>query len=228
MGTVYYYMRISTAEERGMQKFTRQENALKRYAEENGLDFDAHNIYKEDKSGKNFEDRKEWQALEKHLHEGDTIVFKDICRFARETKTGLKKYMWLMNEKKVSLVFLDNPTLNTSYIQALSAVKDKEDNVLSLTMDFIVKLILTVELDRAEKERLALSKRIKEGIAASEKRPGRKPGRLDKMTDDLRTDIKEYLTDRSIRQVDLIKKHHVSRNTLKKYIRLVAEEETKQ
>ena len=44
---------------------------------------------------------------------------------------------------------------------------------------------------------------------------------LDKMTDELEKDIKEYLDDMSIKQVDLMKKHGVSRNTLKKYIGIV-------
>ena len=51
---IYFYMRISTAEERGLQKFNRQESALKKYAETNGILYDEHNVYKEDKSGKNF------------------------------------------------------------------------------------------------------------------------------------------------------------------------------
>ncbi len=37
MCNVYSYMRISTSEERKLQKFTRQESALQRYAKENGL-----------------------------------------------------------------------------------------------------------------------------------------------------------------------------------------------
>ena len=41
------------------------------------------------------------------------------------------------------------------------------------------------------------------------------------MTDELEKDIKKYLGDRSIKQVDLMKKHGISRNTLKKYICIV-------
>ena len=37
MCNVYSYMRISTDEERGLQKFTRQESALQRYAKENNI-----------------------------------------------------------------------------------------------------------------------------------------------------------------------------------------------
>ena len=39
MCNFYSYMRISTEEERGLQKFTRQENALQRYAKENSIEY---------------------------------------------------------------------------------------------------------------------------------------------------------------------------------------------
>ena len=48
MGNIYGYMRISTAQERGKQKFTRQENALLRYAKENSFEYIL--MLKEDKS----------------------------------------------------------------------------------------------------------------------------------------------------------------------------------
>ena len=41
------------------------------------------------------------------------------------------------------------------------------------------------------------------------------------MTDELKEDIQLFLNDRSVKQIDLIKKHGLSRNTLKKYITLV-------
>ena len=41
------------------------------------------------------------------------------------------------------------------------------------------------------------------------------------MSDELKEDIKLFLNDRSIKQVDLMNKHNISRNTLKKYIKLV-------
>lgn len=217
----YCYMRISTKEERGKQKFTRQENALSRWCKENNQVITDRRIYRDDASGKSF-DREAWIELENDLKEGDTIVFKDICRFTRECEKGLAKYLELMN-KGINLIFLDNPTISTDYIKALSNVSSKQDHVVSLTIDFIVRLILTVELDRAESEREAIVKRIKDGIAASSKQSGRKTGQLDKMSDELRLDIERYLSDRSIKQVELMKKYNISRNTLKKYIAYVNE-----
>ena len=54
-----------------------------------------------------------------------------------------------------------------------------------------------------------------------DKKNGRKVGQLDKMTDDLQSDIELYLCDRTVTQIELMKKHDISRNTLKKYIAYV-------
>ena len=78
-----------------------------------------------------------------------------------------------------------------------------------------------IGINLVQQERKILIKRIKDGQAASTKKCGRPNGTLDKMSRELETDIKKYLSDRSIKQIDLMNKHHVSRNTLKKYIAIV-------
>ena len=221
---IYFYMRISTAEERGLQKFNRQESALKKYAETNGILYDEHNVYKEDKSGKNFTDRLEWKKLENNLHKDDTVIFKDISRFTREAENGYQKYMQLMN-MGVNLVFLDNQTICTEYIKQLLDVAEKQNLIAKISLENTVKLLLYVELDRVEQERLILQKRIKDGIAASDKKSGRKKGKVDKMTAELETDIDIYLKDRSVHQVELMRKHNISRNTLKKYAEILKQQE---
>ena len=127
----------------------------------------------------------------------------------------------------VNLVFIDNPIISTDYIKNLLDVANKQSHrIAKKALGNTIELLLLVELDRVEKEREIIIKRIKQGIAASDKKSGRKEGTLDKMTDELKADIKMFLTDRSIKQVDLMQKHNVSRNTLKKYIELVKAEAT--
>lgn len=221
MENYFTYKRISTKEERGMQKYNRQETALKKYASDNGIEYVAE--FQEDESGKSFDNRKEWKRLERLAQPGDTIVFKDISRFTREVNNGYKKYMELL-ERGIELVFIDNPTVSTSYIKQLLNVAEKQNIVARTSLESTVKLLLIVELDRVEQERIILINRIKNGIAASEKAQGRKQGTLDKMTDELEADIKAFLNDRTIKQVDLMQKHGISRNTLKKYIEIVKEQ----
>lgn len=218
MCNVYSYMRISTKEDRAKQTYNRQAAALEKFAKDNGIEYLLE--FKEDESGKNFTNRKQWNKLEQLLQKGDTVVFKDISRFTRESENGYKKYMELL-EKGVELIFIDNQTVSTSYIKQLLNVASKQNLVAKTSLESTVKLLLIVELDRVEQERLTFIRRVKDGIAASEKKSGRKEGQLDKMTEELEADIKAFLTDRSIKQVDLMKKHNISRNTLKKYVALV-------
>jgi len=225
MCKVVAYMRISTEEERGKQKFTRQEQAIERWQKENGIEITDRRIYKDDASGKSF-DRAAWKELEQDIQTGDTILFKDVCRFTRERDNGYKKYMNLLN-KGIEMIFIDNPTLNTEYIKSMqtSAKKMKEKNLIGgMTLEFVIQLLLVTELDRAEKEREITVKRIKDGIKASDKKSGRKTGQLDKMTPELEADIRKFLANRSIKQIDLMKKHNLSRNTLKKYVKIIADQ----
>lgn len=220
MSNYFAYMRISTKEERGKQKYTRQENSLQRYARTKNIDYVFE--FKEDASGKSFTNRSEWNRLEKIIQPNDTIVFKDITRFTRESENGYIKYMELM-AKGINLIFLDNPTLSTDYIKELISTA-KNMNFLEKTInEMLVKVLLAAELTRAEQERLTISQRTKDGMAASSNKAGRKVGQLDKMTEALENDIRRYLTDRSIKQVDLMNKYKISRNTLKKYISLLAD-----
>lgn len=225
MCKVVAYMRISTEEERGKQKFTRQEQAIERWQKENDIEITDRRIYKDDASGKSF-DRAAWKELEQDIQAGDTILFKDVCRFTRERDNGYKKYMNLLN-KGIEMIFIDNPTLNTEYIKSMqtSAKKMKEKNLIGgMTLEFVIQLLLVTELDRAEKEREITVKRIKDGIKASDKKSGRKTGQLDKMTPELEADIRKFLANRSIKQIDLMKKHNLSRNTLKKYVKIIADQ----
>ena len=199
--------------------FSRQEAAMKKYEKDHSITFWKE--FRDDASGKTF-NRNQWKILEEGVDTGDTIVFKDISRFTREAENGYVKYMELM-DKGVNLVFIDNQTVCTSYIKELLHVAERQNLIAKISLENTVKLLLYVELDRVEQERLILQKRIRDGIAASNKTSGRKKGSLDKMTPELEQDIRKYLSDRSIRQVDLMQKYKISRNTLKKYIHSVAD-----
>ena len=216
MGNYYSYKRISTDTER--QSFNRQIKSLERYAKDHDIEYLID--FTEEKSAKNFTDRPQFKKLDKLLQTGDTVVFKDLYRFTREAENGYKNYMeWL--DRGINMVFLDNPTVSSDYIRQMMTTAEQQDIVTKTAMESIIKLLIIVELDRGEKQRLYISQSIKDGIAASNKRSGRKTGQLDKMSNALREDILKYLSDRSIKQVDLMKKYNISRNTLKKYISLI-------
>ena len=216
MGNYYSYKRISTDTEK--QNFNRQIKSLERYATENGIEFLID--FTEEKSAKNFTDRPQFLKLDKLLQNNDTVVFKDLSRFTREAKNGYIKYMDWLN-RGINMVFIDNPTVSSDYIRQMMQTASEQDIVTRTAMESIIKLLIIVELDRGEKQRLSISKSIKDGIAASNKKSGRKSGQIDKMTDALKEDIGLYLKNREITQISLMKKHKISRNTLKKYIGII-------
>ena len=218
----YFYMRISKKEESKIQSYQRQEKALKAYAQSNNVKYLDRYVYRDDITGSTF-NRTEWQELQHNLKPGDTIVFKEISRFTRQAEQGYNKYMELMNNN-INLVFIDNPTVSTSYIKNLANIANSQSLVTKTALEGTIKLLLIVELDRVEQERLIFIQRVKDGIKASKKNQGRKFGQLDKMSKSLEDDIRYFLNDRSIKQIELIKKHKISRNTLKKYIAKIKSE----
>lgn len=223
MANFFSYMRISTREEREMQRYNRQEKALEKYVQEHGIELKDVYQFRDDISGKSFENRADWNKLEKLLQPGDTIIFKDITRFTREAENGYKKYMELLNNN-INLIFIDNPTISTDYIKTMMGIAQRQENrIAKKSLNDTIELLILVELDRAEREREIIVQRIRDGLKASDKKAGRKPGQLDKLTDELQADIVLYLADRSIKAVDLMKKHNISRNTFKKYVQHVKE-----
>ena len=143
-----------------------------------------------------------------------------MSRFTRKALAGEEKYMQLLR-KGIDLIFLDNQTISTPYIKKLLEVAESQSLVAKISLESTVRLLLIVELDRVEQERLTLIKRTKDGMAASDKNAGRPRGKLDKMTAELESDIKRYLGNRTVKQITLMKRHNISRNTLKKYIQFV-------
>ena len=207
MSRTYYYMRISTAEERGKQKFTRQEKAIQDYCKNQNIEYDEHDVFRDDCSGKTF-DRPSWKSLKSRV----------------DTKEAYEAYMDLMKQG-IRLVFIDNPIVSTDYIQELVGTAKKSNIITETAMESTVKLLLIVELNRVEEERKNISKRIKDGIEASEKKTGEcRKGRVFKLDESLREDIKRYLGDRTIKKSDLLKGHKMSPNTLDKYIKIVKKE----
>lgn len=216
MSNYYSYQRISTDSTK--QDFKRQSNAIQKYADKNEIEITLD--FRDEASGKDF-NRDNFKRLEKVLHKGDTVIFKDISRFTRNATEGIVKYQqWV--DKGINLIFLDNPTISTDYIQQLHTTAEaQKDLVTKTTMEFIITLLLTVELDRAEQQRIYISEAIKGGIAASKKKSGRPKNTLDKMTPELEADIKAFLADRSIKAIDIMRRHGISRNTFKKYADII-------
>lgn len=153
--TTYGYVRVSTKD----QNEARQLAAL---AELNIL---PQNIYMDKQSGKDF-DRPRYKRLVKKLRPGDLLVIQSIDRLGRNYGEILEQWRVITKEKRVDIVVLDMPLLDTR--------AQGQD----LTGTFIADLVLQILSYVAQTEREMIRKRQAEGIAAAKARGvqfGRRP-----------------------------------------------------
>lgn len=111
------------------------------------------NVYVEKKSGKDFE-RPIYQDLLKKMKPGDTLVIKSVDRLGRNYNEILEQWRYLTKEKRIGIVVLDMPLLDTRQGQDLTG---------SLIADIVLQLLSYV----AQIERELNHQRQAEGIAAA-------------------------------------------------------------
>lgn len=149
----YGYIRVSTKE----QNIDRQLTAL---SLEN---ISKEQIFIDRASGKNF-NRIEYQRLLTILQEDDDLVIKSIDRLGRNYDDILEQWKLLTKVKKVHIVVLDFPLLNT------------RNNIDTITGKLISDLVLQVLSYVSQMEREQIKQRQMEGIHEAKKR-GKKFGR---------------------------------------------------
>ena len=148
MGHKFYgYVRVSSKD----QNEERQIIALKNFS------IPEESIYIDKASGKNF-NRPQYQKMVKIMQEGDIMVIKSIDRLGRNYEEILKEWRMLTKEKKIDIVVLDIPLLDT------------RKNNKNLTGTFIADLVLQILSYVSQTERENIRQRQAEGIAAAKAR----------------------------------------------------------
>ena len=151
---IYGYIRVSTKD----QNEDRQIIALG----EAGIP--EKNILMDKQSGKDF-DRPGYRRLCRKVKPGDILFIKSIDGLGRNYNEILEQWRYLTKEKRIDIVVLDMPLLDTR--------KDK-DLICELIADIVLQLLSYV----AQTEREFIRQRQAEGIAAAKARGvrfGRKP-----------------------------------------------------
>ena len=146
MGKVYGYVRVSSTD----QHEDRQLIAMA----ERGIP--QSRVYIDKQSGKDF-DRPRYRALMKKLRPGDQLCITSIDRLGRNYEEIQEQWRILTREKKVDILVLDMPLLDTR--------RDKD-----LLGTFIADLVLQVLSFVAHSERENIRKRQTEGIEAARRR----------------------------------------------------------
>ena len=113
-------------------------------------------LYIDKQSGKDF-NRPEYQRLLRKLREGDALFVQSIDRLGRNYEEILEHWGLLTRKKKVDIVVLDFPLLDTR--------GRGEDQ--SLTGKFLADMVLQILAYVAQKERENIRQRQAEGIAAA-------------------------------------------------------------
>ena len=146
MGNQYGYVRVSTKE----QNEDRQLIAL------NGAEVPERNIYVDKQSGKDF-NRPMYQKLLRRLRPDDLLYIKSIDRLGRDYREVLEQWRILTKEKKVDIVVLDMPLLDT---------RRGKDLMGAFLSDVVLQVLSFV----AENERKNIRERQREGIEAAKLR----------------------------------------------------------
>ena len=146
-GFVYGYARVSSRD----QNLARQLDALEDFGVE------PRRIYADKASGKDF-CRPSFQRLVRRMRSGDTLVITSIDRLGRSYDDVTKEWRRLTKERRVHIVVLDMPLLDTRVERG------------GLTGEFIADLVLQLLSYVAQLERDHIKQRQAEGIAAAHAR----------------------------------------------------------
>ena len=146
MSLEYGYIRVSTKD----QNEHRQMIAMR------DIGISAENIFCDKESGKNF-DRPAYKKLINQISENDVVFIKSIDRLGRNYDEIRNQWDYLVHERKVDIVIIDMPLLDTR--------KGKD-----LLGTFLSDIVLNILSFVAENERNLIRQRQKEGIDAAKKR----------------------------------------------------------
>ena len=155
--TVYGYVRVSSKD----QNEDRQMIALRE------VGVSEKNIFVDKQSGKDF-NRPKYKRLLKRLKTDDLLYIKSIDRLGRNYEEIQNQWRIITKDKKVDIVVLDMPLLDT---------RRGKDLVGTFLSDIVLQVLSFV----AENERCNIRQRQAEGIAAAKARGvrfGRPPATL--------------------------------------------------
>jgi DNA invertase Pin-like site-specific DNA recombinase len=143
---IYGYIRVSTRE----QNEDRQLIALRE------MSIPEQNIFMDKQSGKDF-NRPQYKKLIRKLKPDDLLCIKSIDRLGRNYEEIQNQWRILTKEKRIDIVVLDMPLLDT---------RRGKDLMGTFLSDIVLQVLSFV----AENERTNIRQRQKEGIAAAKAR----------------------------------------------------------
>ena len=194
MSKIYGYVRVSTRE----QNEDRQLRAMEEFS------VPPEQIYMDKLSGKDF-NRPQYRKMIRKIKADDVLVVKSIDRLGRNYSEILEQWRIITKEKRVDIVVLDMPLLDT---------RKNKDLTGTLIADIVLQLLSYV----AQTERDFIRQRQKEGIAAAKARGmqfGRPKIRIPKEFEQIR----KQWQNGEFASREAAKRLHVSQDTFLRWVR---------
>ena len=155
---IFAYTRISTTKD--TQKHDRQLRAITDFARGSGIKVDR--FFADTITGKTIAaNRPQYQQLKAMLRPGDLLIVTDLDRIGRNAADTLSK-LNILRAQGIKLVILDIP-----YMNDINFVGD--DSLYAMIID----ILITLKAHMSEQELEKTRQRIKQGLLASNKKPGR-------------------------------------------------------
>ena len=143
---VYGYVRVSA----------KDQNEDRQYIAMREVGVSEKNIYMDKQSGKDFK-RKQYKRLVRKMKKDDLLYIKSIDRLGRNYEEIIKQWRYLTKEKRIDIIVLDMPLLDT---------RRGKDLMGTFLSDIVLQVLSFV----AENERSNIRQRQAEGIAAAKAR----------------------------------------------------------
>lgn len=213
---LYGYARVSSRE----QNLERQITAL--------LDagVEERNIFREKKSGKNFQDREEYQKLLNVLNVGDTIILTELDRLGRNMQEIEKEYQRLVVGRGCNLKFLKEDFLSTTSSGDNPLFKDVVQPILLKLMGYMAEKEREKTLQRQRDAYNNMQKDAKGRLITKAGKVIGRQARYETLKEDEKKLIKDWINGK-ISCLRVSKILTISRPTLYKIKREYLEEEIK-
>lgn len=213
---IYGYARVSSRE----QNLDRQITAL--------LDagVEERNIFKEKKSGKNFQDREEYQKLLNVLNVGDTVILTELDRLGRNMQEIEKEYQRLVVGRGCHLKFIKEDFLSTTSSGDNSLFKDVVQPILLKLMGYMAQQEREKTLQRQRDAYNNMEKDAKGRLITKAGKVIGRQARYETLKEDEKKLIKDWINGK-ISCLRVSKILTISRPTLYKIKREYLEEEIK-
>ncbi len=204
---IYAYTRIST--NKITQKSDRQVENIKSFVKENNIKTSDVVFINETISGKTApNERPKYKKLKEIINTDDILIINDLDRLGRDADSTISEVKELQR-LNIKLVILDIP-----YLNQLNTLQDES------IYKMIVDILVTLKSHIAQQEREKISKRVKEGLNATDK----KLGRPITVTEDIPSEFLKHFDlykSGKVNKSDLSRLTGLSRPSVNKYIRLL-------